>query len=264
MKTGLPKDEPTTRLVRKERRQNVRRLKQVWWLVSLLLVAATGTTFGGEEGYKPGPPLVMVNAEGQVLAVPDIAKLQVVIVTEAPQAQAAAAENAKKAEAFVSAAKKFLQPQDSLKSMGYRIVPLQTYGERGKKPAITGYRVSNNFQITIKDLSRLGDLIDLAVRQGVNEMYGPFWEHAKIDALTQEASVQALQKAKELAAALAASQGLKIKRLHKVSTRGRSIPVPREEGRMIAAAPGSDKIATPMEVGEQEIRAAVDAVFELE
>jgi len=240
------------------------RIQRVFWMMSLLCLAATAPTLGAEEGHKHGPPQALVSGEGQVLAVPDIAKLQVVILTEAPQAQTAAAENAKKAEAFVAAAKKFLQPQDALKSVGYRIVPLQTYGERGKKPAITGYRVSNNFQVTIKDLSRLGDFIDLAVRQGVNEMHGPFWEHSRMDVLIQEAGVQALQKAKDMAAALAASQGLKIKRLQRVSFRGRTVPVPREEARMLAAAPNSEKIATPMEVGEQEIRAAVDAVFELE
>jgi uncharacterized protein YggE len=217
-----------------------------------------------EEAAKNSPPLAFVSGEGQVLAVPDIAKLQVVILTEAPQAKAAAAENAKKAEAFVTAVKKFLQPGDTLKTMGYQVIPLKTFGEKNQKPAITGYRVSNSFQVTLKDVKRLGELIDLAVQHGVNEMHGPYWEHAKIEELIQEASVQALQKAKDLAAALAKSQGLKIKRLQRVSTRGRGMPFPREENRLMAPAAQMEKIATPIEVGEQEIRATVEAVFELE
>lgn len=217
-----------------------------------------------EETTKPGQPVAIVNAEGHVLAVPDIAQLRVTIFTEAPQAQAAAAENAKKAEAFVTAGKKFLQAGDSFKSMGYRVMPLQTYGGQGKKPAITGYRASNSFQIKIKDPSRLGDLIDLAVRHGVNEINGPYWEHSRIDVLSQEAHVQALQKARELAESLAKSQGMKIKRLQKVAIRNRVLPFSREEARLMAPAAGAEQVATPIEVGEQEIQGTVEATFELE
>jgi uncharacterized protein YggE len=239
-------------------------LQKIFLLIGFLVLIPGTQMLAGEEAVKPGPQVALVSGDGKVLAVPDIAQLQVTILTEAPQAQVAAAENAKKAEAFVAAAKKFLQAGDTLKSMGYRIMPLQTYGGQGKKPAITGYRASNSFQITIKDLTRLGDLIDLAVRQGVNEIQGPFWEHSRLETLIQEASVQALQKAKELAEALAKSQGLQIKRLLRVSTRGRGVPYPRDEARLMAPAAGAEKVATPIEVGEQEIRATVEAVFELE
>lgn len=233
-------------------------------VIPIILADVAGIAAAHEESGKTGVPVAMVSGEGKVMAVPDLATLQVTVLTEAPQAQAAAAENAKKAEALIAAMKKFLQPGDTLKSLGYRIMPLQTYGERGKKPTITGYRASNSFQVKMKDPSRLGDLIDLAVRQGANEIHGPFWEHTKIDSLIQDASVQALQKAQDLAEALAKSQGLKIKRLQKVSTRGRAVPYPRDEARMLAPAAGVEKVATPIEVGEQEIRASIEAVFELE
>ena len=160
--------------------------------------------------------------------------------------------------------KKFLHEGDTVKSTGYRITPLYTYGERGKKPAITGYRASHGFQVNIKELARLGDLIDLAVQHGVNEIQGPIWQHSGIETLTQEASVQALQKAKQMAEALAKSQGMKVKRLHKVSTLTRIAPYPRDEARIMRAAAGPESVATPIEVGEQEIRAQIEAVFELE
>ncbi len=230
----------------------------------LAVLGSAAVLPASEETAKPGPSMAIVVGEGQVLAVPDIARLQVAIVTEAPQAQPAAAENAKKAEAFVAAVKKFLPAGDSFKSTGYRIIPLQTYGERGKKPTITGYRVSSSFQIKLTDLTRLGDLIDLAIRQGVNEISGPFWEHAKMDQLLQTASVQALEKARDLAEALAKAQGMKVKRLAKVINRGRQMPVPRDEARMMMAPAGAERVAPPIEVGEQEIRAVVEAAFELE
>ena len=112
-------------------------------------------------------------------------------------------------------------------------------------------------------MARLGDLIDLATQYGVNDIQGPVWQHSGMDNLVQEASVQALQKAKKMADALAQSQGMKIKRLQKVSTGARVVPYPREF-QAVPAAAAAEKVATPIEVGEQEIRANIEAVFELE
>jgi uncharacterized protein YggE len=183
--------------------------------------------------------------------------------TETTTAQSASMQNAQKADTFLKSVKKFLHEGDTVKSTGYRLTPLYTYGDKGKKPAITGYRASNGFQVTIKELNRLGDLIDLATQQGVNDIQGPLWQHSRLDALVQEAGVQALQKAKQMAEALAQSQGLKIKRLLKVSTGPRMAPYPREM-KSLAPAGAAESAATPIEVGEQEIRTSIEAVFELE
>jgi uncharacterized protein len=232
-------------------------------LIFLLILAPI--TLQAKEGEITAAtlPLANINSEGLVKVYPDIALLNFTIITEAAKAPLASTENAQKGDAFVSAVKQFLHEPDTIKSTGYRIMPLYTYGDKGRKPAIIGFRVSNGFQVKLKELSRLGDLIDLATRQGVNEIQGPLWQHSNMDDLVREASVQALQKAKQMAEALAKSQGMKVKGLRKVSTGSRPVPYPREMKAF--AAPGADaNVATPIEVGEQEIRATVEAVFELE
>jgi hypothetical protein len=233
------------------------------FLAALLLALAPITLMAREGEITPPTPLAQISGEGMVKAVPDIALLNFTIHTEATTAQSASTQNAQKADTFLKAVKKFLHEGDTVKSTGYRIMPLYNYGDKGKKPAITGYRASNGFQVKIKELARLGDLIDLATQHGVNDIQGPIWQHSGIDSLVQEASVQALQKAKQMAEALAQSQGMKIKRLQKVSTGARVVPYPRELKSM-APAGAAENVATPIEVGEQEIRASVEAVFELE
>jgi uncharacterized protein YggE len=234
-------------------------------LLAVFLLALAPVTLLAHEGENKNTfPQAKITSEGMVKAYPDIAVLNFTILTESPKAQMASIENARKADSFLGAVKKFLHEGDTVKSTGYRIIPLYTYGDKMKKPAITGYRGSHGFQVRIKELPRLGDLIDLAVQQGVNEINGPYWQHSGLDALTREASVQALQKAKQMAEALAGSQGLKVKRLQKVSTGTRVVPYPRDEAKVMRAAAGPDAVATPIEVGEQEIRAQIEAVFELE
>ena len=238
--------------------------RQLFTLLAALLSALVPVTLMAREGEINMPfPQAQIAAEGLVKAIPDVALLNFTIITEATNAQSASTQNAQKADAFLKAVKKFLHEGDTVKSTGYRIMPLYNYGDKGKKPAITGYRATNGFQVKIKELARLGDLIDLATQHGVNDIQGPIWQHSGIDSLVQEASVQALQKAKQMAEALAQSQGMKIKRLQKVSTGARVVPYPREMKAM-APAGGAENVATPIEVGEQEIRASVEAVFELE
>jgi uncharacterized protein len=240
-------------------------MSKVMVLLACLLLALTPVTLPAHDGEKLSTfPVAKINSEGMVLAYPDIASLNFTIFTEAVRAPLAVAENARKADAFLHVVKKFLHEGDAVKSLGYRITPLFTYGEKGKKPAISGYRASHSFQVKIKELARLGDLIDLAVQQGINEIQGPIWQHSGIEALNQEASVQALQKAKQMAEALAKSQGMKVKRLYQVSTLTRITPFPRDEAKVMRAAAGPENVATPIEVGEQEIRAQIEAIFELE
>ena len=211
--------------------------RQIFVLLAALLLTLTPVTLMAREGEITMPtPLAQISSEGLVKAYPDVALINFTIHTEATTAQSASKPNAEKADAFLNAVKKFLHEGDTVKSTGYRIMPLYTYGDRGKKPAITGYRASNGFQVKIKELVRLGDLIDLATQHGVNDIQGPIWQHSKIDSLVQEASVQALQKARQMAEALAQSQGMKIKRLQKVATGVRVMPYPRE---MKAMAPGA-------------------------
>jgi uncharacterized protein YggE len=232
-------------------------------LTAFLLLLTPVTLLAREGETTPPAPQAHITTEGSVKAYPDVALLNFTILTEAAKAPAASTENAQKADAFLAAVKKFLHEGDTVKSAGYSIMPLYTYGDRGRKPAISGYRASNSFQVKTKDLPRLGELIDLAAQQGVNNIQGPIWQNSHIDTLTQEASVRGLQKAEQLAEALAKSQGLKVKRLQKVSNVTRLAPFPREAVPMAAAAaPGS--AATPVEVGEQEIRATIEAVFDLE
>lgn len=225
-------------------------------------LSGPGTSLAAADS-KAGSSEVLVTAEGVIKAVPDIAVLRLTILTEAAKAPQATADNARLAEAMLAAVKRLLQEGDSLKSTGYRVQPVYNRPEKGKKPTITAYQARHTFQVQVHDPGRLGEIIDVALQHGVGEVQGPWWEHSRLEALTQEAAVQALQKARNLAEALAQSQKLKVKRLLKISTATRPQLLPRGEMKMLAAG-AMDTVATPIEVGEEEIRAQVEAVFELE
>jgi uncharacterized protein YggE len=208
--------------------------------------------------------LLEVDAEGKVMAKPDMATLILEVITQAPQAEAAAAGNARQAEALLKALKKMLGAEEKVQSLSYRVVPVRTYLEKPRRWELTGYKAENRFQVKLRDLTRLGAVIDTALKNGANEVTGPYFRHSRQEELEQQAYVAALQRAKRLAEALAQSQGLKIKSLQEVFTSWGFMLRRGGEGRAARAQEaGAPAPTTPIEVGEQEIRAHIWAVFEL-
>ena len=213
------------------------------------------------EPSTPGPSIV-VEADGKVMAVPDQARLTVAVETQAPQAEAAAQENARRAEALVKALKQSLAPDDQVKTLGYRLSPVYAPKNKSGPPVIKAYQAVHRFQVKLKGPERLGSVIDLALKNGASGVNGPFWEHSRIEELQREAAVAALARARRLAEALAQSQGLKITGVERVSTNHpfHVVKPASASQKMMAAAPAP---TTPIEVGEDEIKSNVWAVFQV-
>jgi len=230
-----------------------------WLLLMAGCLAATGQT----AAAAVAGPTITVEAEGKVAAVPDLAMLTVEVETRAPQAEAAAQENSRRAEALLQALKQALGPGDQVKTLGYRLSPVYAPKVKSGPLEITGYQAVHRLQVKVQGPARLGAVIDLALKNGASGINGPFWEHSRAEELQRQAAVAALERARRLAEALAQSQGLKIKGVETISTGIRFLPLqgPREAMRL---ASGASAPATPIEVGEEEIKASVQAVFLVE
>jgi uncharacterized protein YggE len=207
------------------------------------------------------PPSISVDADGKVMATPDLARLTLEVETQAATAAAAGQENAKQADGVLKAVKQALGPEDKLRTLGYRLMPVHSYQDKSSPPEIKGYRAVNQLEVKVLDVARLGTVIDTALKNGATRVNGPYWSHSRIEELQRQAAVNALDRARRLAEALAQAAGLKIKGVDKIST-GVRIVAPRGAGEAYlmakAAGPASP---TPIEVGEEEIKAHIQAVF---
>ncbi len=227
---------------------------------NLLLLALWLTCLAAAAQAAEAPaaaPTIAVEAEGKVTAVPDLALLNLEVATKATQAEAAARDNSRRAEGLLKALKQGF-PENEVKTLGYRLSPVYAPNDKTSPPEIKGYQAVHRFQVKTREPAKLGAVIDLALKNGASGVSGPFWAHSRLEELQREAAVAALEKARRLAEALAQAQGLKITGVEKISTGMQYHPVKAagEALRMGAAAP-----TTPIEVGEEEIRASVQAVF---
>jgi hypothetical protein len=224
----------------------------------LILLLTILVPLAAANAAEPTPSTISVDAEGKVAAKPDMAILQLEVETQAPQSQAASTENARRSEGLLQALKKVLGPEEKIQSLSYRLTPLRSYRDKTKPEAITGYQAVHRFKVEVRDLARLGTLIDTALKDGASKVDGPYWGHSKLEELQRQAAVEAYAKARRLAEALAQAAGVKITGLHRLSTRQQPF-YPKAPGEAYLKA--SVAPSTPIEVGEEEIRANVSADF---
>ena len=213
------------------------------------LAVAPAPTHADEEA----PPEIRVSRRGRVSVSPDLAFLEVGVVTEAKTAAKASASNAARTDAVVRALKKVLPSTSEVATARYTLKP--KYERTSQRNEIVGFTASNSVRVKTRDLKGIGNAIDAATSAGANTVGGLYFTleddlEARTRAL-QLATSQARHKADTIAQAL----GVRIVRvLSAEESAGDATPVYRAQGRLMAAEAA---VAPPVEAGDVEVRANV-------
>jgi len=130
-------------------------LKGAGILLIIFLIVFLGVKTSQIKNTATTTNTMSFNGEGKVLARPDIAVINISIVTEAETSKAAQDDNSKKSNNVVG----FLEDQDidekDIKTSSYNISPIYEYPRFGERK-ITGYRVNQSFEVKIRDLDNVG------------------------------------------------------------------------------------------------------------
>lgn len=223
-------------------------------LLSVLAVAPAAA--------DPSPvTTVTVTAEGRVDRAPDIADLSGGVVTTAPTAAAAMAENATRMTAVIAAVRRAGIADRDIQTTGLGLQPQYRY-DNNRPPVLTGYQASNAVALRIRKLADTGRLLDALVAVGANQINGPGFRVDAADAALDEARTQAVATARARADLYARAAGLKVRRVVSIGESGGEQPRPMVMA-MMARAP---KLAesTPVAPGEVTLAVTVTMVFELE
>jgi uncharacterized protein len=203
---------------------------------------------------------VEVSGEGSISAAPDFAEVTLGVTGTGKKAGDAVAANAQAANALVALIKtEGVAPAD-IQTSTVSVSPMfsQPSPNQQTAPTVTGYSVSNNVSVRVRDLPRLGALLDKAVTAGANSIYGIGFGHNNLSALLDKARPLAVADARRKAEIYAAAGGGRIGRLMVLTEEGGRQP-PMAFSRAYAAAPPP----TPIEAGEDKLTVTVNAWFEL-
>ena len=205
--------------------------------------------------------LLSVSAEASAKRVPDVATISTGVVTQAADANAAMRANAVQMDKVMAAIRAAGIGERDVQTSGINLNPQYKYVENAP-PSIVGYQASNTVNVKVRDLSKLGKVLDAFVEQGANQVNGPSFEVDKPDEAYDEARVAALKKAQARAQTYADALGLKVRRIVSISEGGASFPRPMPMMRAMAADAGFAK-ETSVSPGETTLSVNIDVVFEL-
>ncbi|WP_062112097.1 SIMPL domain-containing protein, partial [Aureimonas sp. AU40] len=217
----------------------------------------------------PRPPArIEVGGEGTAFRAPDLAVTQLTVLRDAPTAAEATKQASEAVGAVAKAMAEFGVEKRDLQTAGFQISPQYQTDNRqdGQQspPKIVGYEVRNTLSVKVRDLSKLGEIMDRAVKLGVNEGGSIRFEIADPADVSKEARRLAVADARARAETLADASGQKLGRVLVIqdgAARAEPMPpVPLMEMKMAASA-RSDSMA--VETGENAVRAEVRIVYEL-
>lgn len=226
-------------------------------LCSLATVAsAAPSAMAGGDGT-----LLSVSAQADAHRVPDIAMVSTGVVTQAADANAAMRANAAQMDKVMASIRAAGIADRDIQTSGINLNPQYRYAEN-QPPTITGYQASNTVSLKIRDIGKLGKVLDALVASGANQVNGPSFEIDKPEAAYDEARRAALEKAQARAQMYATALGLKVRRIVSIDEGGGFQP-PRPMPMMAMSARGKESFDTAVSPGETTLTANLSVVFEL-
>lgn len=153
---------------------------------------------------------VEASGEAAVSARPDQAVISIGVVTQGGTAAGVAVQNAAQAEAVLTELRKTISSADRITTSGYSIQPNYEYPKPGGSLSVKGYVATNIVEVTLNDLTRVGNVIDAATRSGANKVQNLVFKLKNPAALRAEALRQAAAEARSNAEAIAAGLGVRV------------------------------------------------------
>jgi uncharacterized protein len=231
---------------------------------ALLAATALGLAPAGAQTPAPAAPLssIRVTGDARLSASPDRVAVDIGVLTRAALSHDAASTNARQLDAVLAAVRSVAGPTAQLRTVSYSLSPNYQYHPGGGEPTLTGYTALNVVEVTLDDLTRMGDVIDAATRTGANRVASIQFTLRDQDAVRAAALREAAVRARGEADTLAGALNLKVLRVLSVEESSPRI-VPIRHMAVARSAAAAADVATPVESGTLDVTAEVTLVVEV-
>ncbi len=220
-------------------------------LAIMFLMVCSALAFSNPASAEEAKPSITVSGLGSQSVKPDMAMITLGVQRQAKTARQALNQNNAAMAAVLSALKTHGIEDKDLQTSGFNIQPQYHFPKRSadgiqRPPVIIGYRVSNQLSVRVRDLTRLGDILDKSVTLGVNSggniQFLTENPESALGKARKKAMASAITKAKTLTEAASISLG-KILSISENANRPRPYAM-REMAMAKSGAPDSVPVAT--------------------
>jgi uncharacterized protein YggE len=249
-------------------------MKKSWLSVAglILVIGIIGLT-GCEQGAATQGEItnlnlnsqqqgIWVNGEGKVSAVPDIATLSLGIEAEETSVAEAQAQASEAMDKVMNALKDNGLAEKDIQTQYFNIYQVTKWDPETQEQVVTGYRVTNMVTAKIRNIDKVGTIIDAVVAAGGDLTRINSIDFSIDDPSTyyEEARKEAMADAETKANQLAELAGIILGKPTYISESSNSPLVVSRTGSEVKAAEAAE---TPISPGELEININIQIAYEI-
>lgn len=226
-------------------------MKTFAFLLALLVSTAAGMAHAQDRH-------ITVSGTGSVEAAPDMATLTLGVTSQDAEAAAAVRANSEAVARVLSQLERLGIETRDIQTRDLSVSPVWS-GRRPQQeeaPRITGFVATNRVFVRVRDLGRLGEILDAVVSEGANDFGGLSFAVQEPEPLIAEARAKAVADATEKARQLAEAAGVTLGRVISIDEHGGAHPVMRRAEMAMA-----DAGRVPVAPGEISVELSVSMVF---
>jgi len=204
---------------------------------------------------------ISVSGTGTVTLKPDVADLHLGVLVSRSTVKAAQAEAASAMTKVIAALKALGIADKDIQTSNVSLQPTYDYSNNSNPPRLSGYQMSNSVTVTVRNLAKVGDAIDGSLAAGATSLDGVTFRVDDQTGAEAQARQAAMAEAKSKADTLAAAAGVSIGGVASISETSAPMPYPIMYGGGAPAAADSAKVATPIQVGTNDVTITVAVVY---
>lgn len=228
-------------------------------LAAVLLLPSAASAQAAAAGVASGPPparTIQVSGEGRVSVRPDVAIVFAGVTATGKDLAKTTADANAGMRRMLDAVGKAGVPSKDVQTTRHDVSVDRPWTDKGPGP-VTGYTVIDEVRIVVRDLPKLGGVIDRVLAAGSNTLRSLSFEKDDPTAEQARALAAAFASARAKADALARAAGVVLGEVITMSAGGQVRPYPMMRSAM--AMEKSD--GAPVSPGEVEVAASVDVTF---
>jgi uncharacterized protein len=238
--------------------------------LALAFLAARPSLSTAQQGIdeRVGVPYLSVVGHGKVTAMPDIADINIGVVSQGPTAKAAMDSNTDAMGGLQKVLKERGIAAKDIETKQIQVTPVYSHPDPRRPvqngedfvPKVVGYRVTNSVEVTVRDIHKVGEMLDAVVGAGANQVTGIAFRVEKCEQLLDQARKLAMADAKRKAELLAGEAGVVLGPARQITEAGSS---PSGAMRLGAAAPQAmmARSAPSVAPGEQELAVSIQVSY---
>ena len=240
--------------------------KTILLLISLIGIIAMAAC-SAPSGVSTSPSTavtrtVNVNGYGEVYVTPDVAYVNIGVQNQGDSVTTVLDDNTTQAQGIRTALAALGVADKDIQTSGFNVYPNNTYDTNGQ---ITGtyYVASNTVYVTVRDLSKLGKILDATVKSGANTINSITFSVLDESKALEQARQLAVEDAQNQAQQLVDLTGAKLGPVQYINISSSQVPVPIYEGKGGGGYAAANTTSVPVSSGQLTISVNVNITYEI-